>query len=439
MVSIGAPVMTKLLARRLENDDIHANRFLNTMRRAIDLFDVESYQRNGPSGDQGANIVCRAAISHLGPDAAAKLMFIGDTAECQAFNKLESLLVVAILLNDSKLLRYLIDEGIDVSMENEFFGSPLRLAAEEGRVEVLAELLVQGIGSTNRSKHNAKALRSSCQRGHQLVVEYLLDPQYQLEIHVGDYGRATKDAADAGHTGLVQYLIGLAYLGDLPDLLREVLWISARRGNEALIQMMIDKGVDVNAEDESKSRAIEYAAGRGHSSIVFLLLNQGAHLDYRGYYMSALHEAVKRGDEAVANLLLDHGADINYSGIHGPPMWEAAYEQHLGMMRLLLERGADLKFEETGDDCLWHAVIKGNERVVRILAEAGVDVNSGIEQEDFPPILGAIMYSQDRMREVLLELGARPIDPLQSPWAEKCRNSTCSTGGRPWTPPLLDW
>lgn len=141
----------------------------------------------------------------------------------------------------------------------------------------------------------------------------------------------------------------------------------------------------------------------------------------------------------MANLLLDHGADINYSGVHGPLLWEAAHKQNLGMIRLLLDRGADLESEVCGNYCLWDAVVHGHERVVRILAEAGVDVNTGIEQDSPPPILDAIMNSQNRIVEVLLELGARPIDPSQSPWTEKFPNSKCIAGLRSQTPRLLDW
>ncbi len=160
--------MIILLMRRLQDNHINANRFLITMQRAIRLFDVESYHRNGRSGNQGARIVCEGTISHLGPTASAKLMILGRTAENQASNELESHLLIAILLDDTKLLRNLIDEGVDVCMKNRFFGIPLRLAAQEGCVEVLDALLAHSRNSRTFSKQIAKALRASCQRGHRL-------------------------------------------------------------------------------------------------------------------------------------------------------------------------------------------------------------------------------------------------------------------------------
>ena len=437
---INAPVMTRLLVRRLQADDFHTNPFLTTINRTASLLESKCDQDTYMSRSHDVSIICRAAIDHLGPDRTAELLVYGNEEISQGSNELESLIIVAILNNDAAFLRYLLRESVDVHIQTKYFGAPLTLAAKEGHYKVILELLEHGADPNHKEGKDATALRSSCQQGHQTIVQLLLDPKYRLQTSGKNYVNAIKDAATAGHTGLVRYLIDNGSLENLPSLLQETLWITANTGNEEILRMVINLGVDLNAEKTCKTRALEIAARQGHLSIVTLLFEHGANLNYRGQYMSALHHAAGNGDESMAGLLLDHGADINYSGTHGPPLWEATYEQHLGMIQLLLDRGADLNSDECGDYCLRWAVRHGRENVVRLLAQAGVDVDATFQVElgEPPPILDAIMHGHSRIVEVLLELGAKPLDLWQSPWAERFRKGEYPSYIRTRTPPLLD-
>ena len=69
------------------------------------------------------------------------------------------------------------------------------------------------------------------------------------------------------------------------------------------------------------------------------------------------------------------------------------------------------------------AVIRGHEQVVCILAEAGVPIDGPPGQTE-DTILDAMINGQGDMVKLLLKLGAQPVDPLKSVWAERFLDGT---------------
>jgi len=81
-------------------------------------------------------------------------------------------------------------------------------------------------------------------------------------------------------------------------------------------------------------------------------------------------------------------------------------------VRLCLEKGFDLKDSHRGDTALWLAAEYGHEDIVGLLVGLGVNVD-GREDRD-SPMLRALMYGQDRVVRMLLDMGAKEVDMTQS-------------------------
>jgi ankyrin repeat protein len=97
----------------------------------------------------------------------------------------------------------------------------------------------------------------------------------------------------------------------------------------------------VNKKDGYGNTALAWAARRGHEAIVLLLLEKGADIEAKGYFGTALVEAASGGYEAIVLLLLEKGADIEAKGYFGTALVEAARKGHEAMVQLLLEKGAN--------------------------------------------------------------------------------------------------
>ena len=120
------------------------------------------------------------------------------------------------------------------------------------------------------------------------------------------------------------------------------LQVAAFHGREAIVQLLLDKGADVNAQGGRFGNALQAASHRGYVAIVQLLLDKGAEMNAQGgSFGNALQAAAWCGDEAIVQLLLDKGADVNAKGgRYGNALQAAVYRRRWEIGELLLLRGA---------------------------------------------------------------------------------------------------
>ena len=100
-----------------------------------------------------------------------------------------------------------------------------------------------------------------------------------------------------------------------PDLQKNLeriadpLYYAALLGLREVVELLLDKGADVNAQGGDFSNALQAASFRGHEAVVKLLLDKGANVNAQGgHYGNALQTASEGGHEQVVKLLLDKGA-----------------------------------------------------------------------------------------------------------------------------------
>jgi len=387
-----------------------------------------------------------AAVFHLGPFSTAGMM-ISDSSMCTikiSSSDSSHILAAAAFLGKSDVVASLLRKGVDVDTNSAYFGFPLRAAAGRGHVEVMRLLLEQGANVSNTGglalhcHGEDTALQAASRRGDDTIVRLLSESIYGLQTAGVAYENAVLDAARHGHVNLVNYMLDRYNSANRKGLQSEILVVAAGIGHLQLVQTMLDNGVDVNYTGFGYVHVLTEAAAGGHALIVSLLLEKGALFNSKGHDRGAINRAARYGHEDVVRVLLDNGADVNADSGSGfqNPLYEAAMSQHVSMMRLLLDRGADIKAFECGESAFDRAIMVGYEEVIRVLVEAGVDIDSTGYDGEPAPILTAMMYGQDRVVKLLLELGAKRVDPLTSDWAEKFLDGTYPKYvGNP--PPLL--
>ncbi|KAJ7659519.1 hypothetical protein B0H17DRAFT_1212850 [Mycena rosella] len=297
--------------------------------------------------------------------------------------------------------------------------SPLCAASATGS-ETLVRLLI----ASGASVKNSPALREAAKNGHEIIARILLENGADV-----DHG-ALEDAARVGHLGIVKLLIhnslnvnmttalDVASFHGHWDVVRELvenghldlregggkaLMAASYHGEEVIVSLLINRGVNVNVQlsgvqftsamankpnrfawalwqDGSRAgcySALQVSSFMGQEAIVKLLIEHGANLDIDGdLYGTPLQAAVKAGHEAVARILLDNGADVNFTGYVSQPALQIAVA--LGnekMVRLLLDRGASVQAQDY-NNALRASVQPGLEEMVRFLVEKGEDVNT---------------------------------------------------------------
>jgi ankyrin repeat protein len=155
--------------------------------------------------------------------------------------------------------------------------------------------------------------------------------------------------------------------------------IASLFGHNTVVQMLLDKGADVNAQGGYYGNALQAASERGHEQVVKMLLNKGAKVNAQGgRYGNALYAASERGHEQVVKILLDKDAKVNAQGAeHCNALQAASARGNEQVVKMLLNKGAEVNAQ--GGLCsnaLQAASARGNEQVVKMLLNKGAEVNA---------------------------------------------------------------
>jgi hypothetical protein len=165
---------------------------------------------------------------------------------------------------------------------------------------------------------------------------------YGVQVEAGNLA-AVKDWLDAG--------MDPDYVA---DRIGTGLMIAAWYGNIPMMELLVQRGAQIDRKNALGERAIMHAAWRGQNEAIKWLLARGAKVNSEPMQWSPLHFAVFAGHAESMKLLLERGADINARSTNGSsPIMMAVYEGHDLLVKDLISRGADLSIKnDRGDGAL---------------------------------------------------------------------------------------
>jgi ankyrin repeat protein len=235
-----------------------------------------------------------------------------------------------------------------------------------------------------------------------IILDYFCARPTHVLTHADEIGRSLLHiAAGGGNAKLSQILISKGLNIEAKDACGTTpLLQAARNAKEAMMDWLLDEGADVTAFDLYNrtvllqtvmacsgvmvQRVIEAikkqrTVGQSPNGDIFAPSTGGR----------VLHAAIFRGDEFKARLLLDNGADASAANSYGTTaLAAAAIHGYNKMIHLLLDRGADvLPFDTLGrsaltgaaeSQCDWSTV----QRLFQATLEAGGDITAGAEAGD---------------------------------------------------------
>ena len=85
------------------------------------------------------------------------------------------------------------------------------------------------------------------------------------------------------------------------------IWEATKSGNIESVKQYLDAGAIVNAKDEDGWIALHYAALEGHKDIVELLIDKGADVNAKNSGKTSLDWAIINDETEIADLLRNHG------------------------------------------------------------------------------------------------------------------------------------
>lgn len=217
-------------------------------------------------------------------------------------------------------------------------------------------------------------------------------------------------------------------------------------GHEAVVDLLLDNGADINAMTDLWMReganwlraesvasygrelkvgssiwprqltALHRAAYLGHASVVALLLRRGANVHARAWAScTPLHAAAVGGSAKVMHLLLEYGGnkDVNYGldGVLTTPLHYAAEHGNTEAARVLLQHGADTGKRQRfslSTPLFFAAEKDAVPALVELLLEHGADVKSTRDAHyRYPLHYFCMKHAQPDSIKLLLDHGAK--------------------------------
>ena len=414
IADFGTLFTAKLILHQIERRSTQNSHLLNRIAQTHLSVMKHEDLLEGPENDR-MFALCRLSSIHLGNSQAQQLIY-SVVDEPSAFPaEPHELLTATAFLGEMKFLKALLQAGADVNGESNSFGTPLKAAVIQGNLDI-AKLLIQLGADVNRvsgydgycDKYRGSALLACAKRGYFAMVRLLLEPSFGLATSGQDFENALICSTRASHVEVVRLLLEKSTFPYPLEIRKEIMLLAALMGCLSMVEMMLDQGVNANAEGSCRDRALELAAREGHASVVSLLLDRGANLDYQGGHYDAITGATYSGNIDLVHLLLDRGADINSDRWKSPSINIATRYNYPEILEFLIDRGADLDFHDCGTSALSRAVSDGNQQIVKILLKAGIDVKNPSKYAE-QLICRAKADGHNGIVQLLLEYGAKNV------------------------------
>ena len=311
-------------------------------------------------------------------EAARMLLEAGAPVESAADPHGVSPLMEAARRGDTALCRLLIAEGARVNGFDAFGTTPILLAARTAKAELvglllaaganpnvvtdilietplhyaawhggpmLDELIAAGASARVRNWKGQTALHNAAAADNVGAVEALIAARASLEAR-DDAGKtpillALTPTRTGEARGVQAALLLARYSNDRDRALIAALGVEA----EAVAELLIARGVDVDFVPEDGPSMLAAAAGMSRPDFLLALLSRGA--DVAQFGDAALLAAAENGRAAAVTVLLEKGVAVDARGPLGEtPLLVAAALGQAEAVAALLDAGADVTAED---------------------------------------------------------------------------------------------
>ena len=326
-----------------------------------------------------------------------------------------------------------LERGVEVNARSFDDWTPLHVASSFGNFEIARTLLDHGASANAKNNAGETPLYLvsrgvySLQHDGICTTRLLLERGADANARRKDHHTPLHAASYRGRFEIVQMLLDHGANVNAENRLgKNALDLVSRGEYESredgvrVAQLLLERGVDANASNKEDWAPLHSASYYGNFEIVRVLLDHGAKADAGNEDGETALSLVSRGEYhpqsngvRIVQSLLERGADVNGQpkAFWTPLNW-ASFRGRLDIVRVLLDRGATLVTKKNFRTAL-HAVSGGEyesqedgARIAQLLLDRGADVNAQNIYHETPLLLAAISGKPELAR-VLLDHGAK--------------------------------
>ena len=332
--------------------------------------------------------------------------------ECQpAEIKDRNLLHSAAEGGDVSIIEMMLSLGFDVNSKDSLGGTPLYLAAGNGKKQAVDFLLTKGADPSLKTVTERNLLFAAAIGGDVSIVETVLSLDIGMDIDSRDYDGRTPlmCAAEVAKVQAVNYLLDK---GANPTLTTNSGWsllhCACEGGDTTIIKKILSCGLDVNIIDTSgEVTPLNAAIAYNNLEAVKFLLKEGADpgiLPVSSLHLAAVHSLSTSHIVSIIEAILASGFNINRRTDTGKTaLMYAACKVKPEVVDFLLLKGADPSLRDnSGKTVLHHAAREGDITVIEKCLSCGLDIESK-DREGYTPLMLAASGGKTEAVKFLLQ------------------------------------
>ncbi|VDI47760.1 blast:Ankyrin-1 [Mytilus galloprovincialis] len=261
---------------------------------------------------------------------------------------------------------------VDTTIKDNKGWSALDVACFKGHIKVIKLLIDVGMNINDTTNRGSTPLYMACLGGHYETVKFLLDLNGQEFNSRVDTTIKDKEGWSALH---------LACQNGHKETKRgwSALHLACQNGHKEVIKLLIDVGMNINDPTNNGSTPLHHACfGGQYETVKFLLDLNGQEFNSRvdttikdkeGW--SALHSACQNGHKEVIKLLIDVGMNHNDTTNRGStPLHKACQNGHYDKVKYLCKYNAKRRQRMSA----FHlACLNGHKEVLKLFIDVGMN------------------------------------------------------------------
>ncbi|KLJ06231.1 hypothetical protein EMPG_10341 [Blastomyces silverae] len=302
--------------------------------------------------------------------------------------------------------------SVEESLVMDFLGDDFKVAASAKHLDIPLDIVTLDESFPPPASNALRILKGTFLAAHfglDSVLRAILDNTPSYARLRDSKGRTPLCyAAGSGHRSVVELLLEKgAELNHSDAKGYSPLLRATGMGHTQIVKLMLERRADPNTETDLKYTPLLVAAEQGHANLLELLLRKNADPNLKTYWgETALYAAVLAGEKEMIKILLEHAAFVDSENIfRRTALSRATLKGDEAMVKMLLEAGAypNLK-DDCGRTCFYRASEKNNVAVANLLLQNGADPQLATDRGE-TPLSTAVEKGHDAIVKLLLTIG----------------------------------
>jgi serine/threonine-protein phosphatase 6 regulatory ankyrin repeat subunit B len=293
---------------------------------------------------------------------------------------------------EQEVITLLVKTKLNANSVNSYGETPLMLAASEGYLSIVKNLIAHDADINRAADNGEQALHFALRAKHTLIAAYLLNHTDTVK-QKNQLPLALRLASKNGLLIIVEHLLTYKFnFDEVNGYFYAAIHYAASYGFLKIVKTLHQHNVDLNLQGMNNETPIYFAAINGHDRVVEYLIRNGVDqsLIDSGFCTPVLIVATKHDYREVIQLLLQTQLSINKVDKNKKTaIYYAVFFGRIEVIRLFLMYKGSLNLDYEESEILYQlALTKGHQLITQLF--------------DDGPLLYALKSSDDQMALTLL-------------------------------------